>query len=82
MNLVELQRAPRPLRLSRRHLHRLCRDRDGERHDVQRHGTGGEHQLQLPGACDGRGRQRRRLFECGKRDDAAILGLTVSGGRK
>src|SRR5439155_18903447 len=45
-------------------------DRDGGGHDVQRRGAGGEHELQLSGAGDGRGGERERVLERGERDDA------------
>jgi len=51
-------------------VHELRGDRDGGGRDVQRHGAGGEHELQLSGAGDGRGGESARVRERGERKAA------------
>src|SRR5207237_811888 len=51
-------------------VHGLRADRDGGGRDVQRHGAGGEHELQLAGAGDGRGGEAERVRERGEREAA------------
>src|SRR5207253_1741087 len=62
-------------------VHGLRADRDGWGRDVQRHGAGGEHELQLSGAGDGRGGEPERVLERGERDDAGDAGGAGGGVR-
>ena len=48
--------------------------------DVQRHRADGEHQLQLPGAGDGRGGQPERLLQHRQRHDAGGRDTTAADG--
>src|SRR5256886_3194692 len=47
--------------------------------DLQRHGARGEHELQLPGAGDGRGGEPERVLERGERNDTGDAGGAGGG---
>ncbi len=47
---------------------------------MQRHRAGGEHELQLPGAGDGRGGEPERVFEHGERDHGGGAGHDAADG--